>query len=141
MVRSHFRMKSLQDLPQPRLYIMEEGKAYPAHICIPQLNGPDGYIETHNVNTASKMLGAYFSPTGNSNMHINHLVKKGLDWVESLQAKLISCSNAWLSMYFQLLPAILWGLVTVCMQPSKLDKKNSEGIQKGTTIPWCKLQD
>jgi hypothetical protein len=123
VVCSRFQMKSPWDLPQPRLYIMEVGRAYPAHIHIPQPNGPDAYIEMHNINTVSKMLGVYFSLAGNSNTHINHTVKKGLDWVDSLQAKLVSCSDKWLSMYLQLLPAISWGLVTVCMQPSKLDKK------------------
>jgi hypothetical protein len=33
-------------------------------------------------------------------------------------------------MYFQLLPAISWGLVTVCMQPSKLDKKIQKVYKK-----------
>ncbi len=44
------------EIPQPRLYIMEEGRAYPAHICIPQPDGLDAYIEMHNVNTVSKMF-------------------------------------------------------------------------------------
>jgi hypothetical protein len=107
-VCGRFWMKSPQDIPHPRLYIMEEGRAYLAHIRIPQPDGPDAYIEMHDVNTASKMLGFYFSPAGNSNRHIDHMVEKGLDWVESLQAKPVSCSNAWLSMYFQLFPAISW---------------------------------
>jgi hypothetical protein len=69
LVRGRFWLKSLQDLPQPWLYIEEEGRRYPAHICIPQPDGPDAYIETHNVTTASKMLGVHFSPSGNSCTH------------------------------------------------------------------------
>jgi hypothetical protein len=83
-VRGCFWMKSLQDLPQPRLYIMEEGRAYLAHILIPQPNGLVVHIEMHDVNTASKMLGVYFSPARNLITHINHMVEKGLNWVESL---------------------------------------------------------
>jgi hypothetical protein len=117
------RMKLLEDLPPPRAYITDKGQTYPSHICIPLPTGPDALIKTHDVATASKMLGVHFSPASNTSTHINHMVQKGLDWVDCLQTKLVSCSNAWLSFYFQLFPTILWGLVTVFMQPSKLDKK------------------
>jgi hypothetical protein len=69
------------------------------------------------------MLGVHFSPASNSITHIDHMVQKGLDWVGCLRTKPVSCSDAWLSFYIQLFPAISWGLVTVCMQLSKLDKK------------------
>jgi hypothetical protein len=69
------------------------------------------------------MLGLHLSQAGNSITHINHMVQKDLNWVDCLRTKPVSCSNAWLSFYFQLFPAISWGLVTVCMQPAKLNKK------------------
>jgi hypothetical protein len=34
-IRGHARMKSLQDLPAPRLYIFKGDAMYPAHIIIP----------------------------------------------------------------------------------------------------------
>ena len=51
------------------------------------------------------------------------MVQNGLDWVDCLHTKPISCSNAWLSFYLQLFPCILWCLVTVCMPPLKLDTR------------------
>jgi hypothetical protein len=111
-----------------------KGRTYPSHICIPQPTGPDAYIETHDVTTVSKMLGVHFSPAGNSTTHIDHMVEKSLDWVERLQSKPLSCSNAWLSMYFQLFSAISWGLVTVCMQPSKLDRKIQKVYEKALPL-------
>jgi hypothetical protein len=50
------------------------------------------------------------------------MVQKGLDWVNCLHSKPVSRNNAWLSFYLQLFPGISWGLVTVCMHPTKLDK-------------------
>ncbi len=49
------------------------------------------------------------------------MVQKGLDWGERLRTKPVPRCNAWLSFYLQLLPAIAWGLVTVCLHPKKLD--------------------
>jgi hypothetical protein len=49
-------MKSLQDLPAPRLYISKGDTMYPAHIIIPQLDGTELAIITHDVTTASKIL-------------------------------------------------------------------------------------
>jgi hypothetical protein len=117
------RMKLLLDLPPPQEWITEAGRTYPLHISFPQPVGPDIPIETHDVLTASKMLGVHFSPAGNSITHVDHMVEKGLDWVECLRSKPVSQRDAGLSLYFQLLPSISWGLVTVCMQPATLDKK------------------
>jgi hypothetical protein len=36
VVRGRFWLKSLRDLPEPQIYIEEEGRHYPAHIWIPQ---------------------------------------------------------------------------------------------------------
>jgi hypothetical protein len=100
---------------------MEEGQMIPSHISIPQPEGPDIPIITHDVHTASKMLGVHFSPAGNSSVHVENMVQKGLDWVDCLKTKPVSRIDAWLIFYLQLLPAISWGLVTVCMPPKKLD--------------------
>jgi hypothetical protein len=62
-VRGHAKMKSLHNLPPPRIHVMDEGCIYPLHINIPQPDGPDAPIETHNVTTTSKMLGFHFSPS------------------------------------------------------------------------------
>jgi hypothetical protein len=75
----------------------------------------------HDIATASKMLGVHFSPVGNFDTHVEHMVQKGLDWVDCLQSKPLSRGNAWMNFYLQLFPGISWGLVTVCLHPCKLD--------------------
>jgi hypothetical protein len=77
-------MKSLQDLLAPRLYISEGDVMYPSHIIIPQPDGMEVPIITHDVTTTSKMLGVHFSPAGNFSTHVEHTVQKGLDWVDCL---------------------------------------------------------
>jgi hypothetical protein len=67
------------------------------------------------------MLGVHFSPAGNSSVHVENMVQKGLDWVDCLKTKPVSRNDAWLGFYLQLLPTISWGLVTVCVPPKKLD--------------------
>ena len=122
-VRGRAGLMSLDDLPTPATYVMDGDQLYPSHISIPQPEGPDAPITTHEVATASKMLGVHFSPAGNSAVHVGHMVQKELDWVDCLQTKPISRGDAWLSFYLQLFPGISWGLVTVCMPPSKLDSQ------------------
>jgi hypothetical protein len=94
---------------------------HPAHIIIPQPDGTEMPIITHDMTTASKMLGVHFSPAGNSPTHIKHMVQKGLDWVDCLRTKPVSQGDAWLSFFLQLFPGISWGLVMVCMPPKQLD--------------------
>ena len=120
-VRNQARMKSLQDLPKLARFIKHEGNLVPAHICILQPDGEDAYIVTHDLTTASKVLGVHFTVAGNSLAHVESGVQKGLDWVDCLLTRPLARSDAWLSFYLQLFPAIAWGLVTVCLQPKKLD--------------------
>ncbi len=115
------QMKSLHDLPAPSQYISEDGELFPSHISIPQPVGPGAPIIRHDISTASKMLGVHFSPAGNSGMHVEHMVQKGLDWVDCLRAKPLSRGDTWMSFYLQLFPGISWGLDTVCLHPHKLD--------------------
>jgi hypothetical protein len=112
------------------------------HISILQPVGLDIPIETHDVLTASKMLGVHFSPAGNSITHVNHMVEKGLNWIECLRSKPVSQRDAWLSLSFQLFPSILWGLVTVCMQPATLDKKFQRVYAKALPVHGinCKMK-
>jgi hypothetical protein len=56
-VRGRARLMSLCYLPTATTHIMEGNEAYPSHIRIPQPDGPDTPIVTHEVTTASKMLG------------------------------------------------------------------------------------
>ncbi len=122
-VRGRAWLMSLRNLPAATTHITEGNMVYPSHIRIPQPEGPDALIVTHEVTTASKMLGVHFSPVGNSLTHVDHMVQKGLNWVDCLCTKPISRADAWLSFYLQLFPGMSWGLVTVCMSPSKLDAK------------------
>ncbi len=114
-------MKSLQDLPEPTAFITEGDRTLPLHITIPQPDGSSIPIVTHDVMTALKVLGVNFTPAGNCLIHVEQVVQKGLDWAECLRTKPIPRHNEWLSFYLQLLPAIAWGLVTVCLHPQKLD--------------------
>jgi hypothetical protein len=88
------------------------------------------------------MLGVHFSPAGTSTTHVDRMVERGLDWVERLRGKPLSHSDAWLSFFFQLFPAICWGLVTVCMKPALLDKKFQKVYAKA--LPYlgvnCKIR-
>jgi hypothetical protein len=100
-VHGRARLMSLRDLPPTTTHITEGNEVYPSHIRISQPNGPDAPIVTHEVTTISKMLGIHFSPEGNSSTHVDHMVQKGLDWVDCLCTKPISRANAWLSFYLQ----------------------------------------
>jgi hypothetical protein len=102
-------MKSLQDLPAPRLYISDGDAMYPSYIIIPQPDGTEMPIITHDVTTASKMQGVHFSPAGNSPTHVKHMVQKGLDWVDCHHTKPVSREDAWLSFFLQLISGICGG--------------------------------
>jgi hypothetical protein len=121
---------------------MDNDRTYPSHISITQPKGPDVPIKTHNSMTTSKMLGIHFSLAGNSSMHVEHMVQKGMDWVDCLRTKPVSRGNAWLSFYLQLFPGILWGLVTVCMLPIKLDKSFQRVYEKALSLLGvnCKIK-
>ena len=75
-VRVRAVLKSLADLPAPTSYITEDDLLKTSHICISQPIGPPVPIVTHDVNTASKMLGVHFSPAGNSAVHMEHWCKR-----------------------------------------------------------------
>jgi hypothetical protein len=147
---SRAKMKSLRDLPEPTQYISEGGRLFPLHITIPQPVGPDAPIVTHDVTTASKVLGVDFSPAGNSTTHMEHMVQKFLDWVDCLRSKTLARRDAWLSFYMQLFPGISWGLVMVCMHPWKLDTMIQRvytkalpflGVSCKIMKEWCTLPE
>jgi hypothetical protein len=128
------KMISLHKLPPPRVYVTDNGRTYPLQISIPQPNSLDVPIETHDVTTASKMLGIQFSLAGNSSTHVEHIIQKGVDWVDCLHTKPVSRGDAWLSFYLHLFPGVLWGLVTVCMLPIKLDKSFQRVYEKALPL-------
>ncbi len=59
-MRRHAWMKLLSNLPAPRCYIAKDRKMLPSHLLIPQPEGPDFSIVTHDAHTASKILGVHF---------------------------------------------------------------------------------
>jgi hypothetical protein len=81
------KLKSLRDLPKPLSWITDNGRLLPSHITILQPQGPDVPVVTHDVSTASKKLGVHFSPSGQSTIHINQMVQRGLDWIDCLHMK------------------------------------------------------
>jgi hypothetical protein len=114
-------MKSPGDLPVPQCYIPKGDEMLPSHVTIPQPTGSDLPIITHEVTTASKMLGVHFSLAGNSATHVENMIQKGLDWVDCLRTRPVSRWGAWLSFYLQLFPGMSWGLVTICLPPKKFN--------------------
>ncbi len=122
-VQGQFRLKSLHNLPEPLAWILDGGRLLPAHITIPQPQGPDVLIVIHDVSTASKMLGVHFSPSGLSTTHINQMVQRGLDWIDCLCTRPLIQRNVWFSFYLQLYPAISWGLVTTILPSATIEKK------------------
>jgi hypothetical protein len=120
-VGSHAKMKHLRGLPEPSAYVTDGKTMLPSHIQVPQPNGLPVPIVTHDVTIASKMLGTFWSPAGNCVMRVEYTVQKGLDWMDCLWTKPLPCRDVWLSFQLQLFPAILWGLITVCLPPCKLD--------------------
>jgi hypothetical protein len=115
------QLKSMLNLPPPVTYINWGDILLPLHITFPQPDGPAVGVATHDVVTASKMLGVHFSLAGKSATHIEHMVQKGLDWAGCLQTKPLPRCDAWLSFYLQLFLAALCRLVTVCLTPRVLD--------------------
>jgi hypothetical protein len=128
-------MKSLPNLPAPRCYIPKGDEMLPSHITIPQPTGPYLPIITHKVMTALKMLVVHFSPARNSATHMEHMVQKGLDWVDCLRTKPVSRQDAWLGFYLQLFPCMSWGLVTICLP------HDPGSIQKGPPFSGSKSEN
>ena len=129
-VRGRAKMKSLRDLPEPLSYITDGDRLLPSHIQVPQPEGPPVPIVTYDVTTSSKMLGTHWSPAGTSATHVEHMVQKGLDWVDLLRTKPLLSRDAWLSFRLQLFPAISWGLVTVILSPPKMDTMYQRVFEK-----------
>ena len=141
-MRGRVQIKLLGNLPALKCYSAEDGMMLPSHISIPQPEGPDLPIISHDIHTASKMLGVHFSPAGNLMTQVGNMVQIGLDWVDCLRTKPVCRNNAWLSFYLQLFPALSWGIVTVCMLPKKLDTKFQQVYEKA--LPFlgvnCKIK-
>jgi hypothetical protein len=94
-VRGQAKLKCLCDLPESSSYITDGERLLPSHIHVPQLDGPSLSKVTHDVTTASKMLGTHWSPAGNSVMHVEHMAQKVLDWVDHLRTRLLPCRDEW----------------------------------------------
>ena len=60
----------------------EEDKVYPAHVKVPQPNGPGLPIQTHELKDAVKVLGFYHYLDAKKSEHVKEMIKKGIDWVD-----------------------------------------------------------
>jgi hypothetical protein len=80
----------------------------------------------------------HFSLAGNSSTHVEHMVQKGMVWIDCLRTK----PNAWLSFYLQFFSGITRCLVTVCMLPVKLDKSFQRVYEKALPLLGvsCKIK-
>ena len=64
----------------------------------------------------------YQSIIGNSSVHIDEMKTKGMKWKDRLTTRKLHPRDAWFSFFAQLFPAMSWGLVTVVMDPDKLEE-------------------
>ena len=118
------RLKRIDELPRPCAQVeQKDGTMAPAHLMIPQPDGPALPIATLDVSVASKMLGVHFAPVGDGTTHVEAMRGKGMDWVDKLKTKPLPSRDVWLSFFIQILPAMYFGLATVIMSPAKLDDR------------------
>ena len=122
------RLKTMNDLVTPPHEVVvetpagEEDNVHPSHVKIPQPNGIDLPIRTHELEDAVKMLGFYQSFVTSKIDHVKELIKKGVDWVDRMKRGKLPMRDALMSLFAQLLPGINWGLVTVVITPQALHK-------------------
>ena len=125
-VNGRAKLKSLRHLPPPMTTVQrKEGDkrvAAPAHVTIPRSDGTCAPIATLDVTQASKMLGSHYAPVGDGSTHIEKMRQKGLDWVDRIYARPLPSRDAWFSFDLQLVPALMWGLVSVILSPAKLEE-------------------
>ena len=108
------RLMLRKDLPEEYdVAIIKDGKTAPSHITIPQPNGLQVPIQTHDVKDTTKMLGLNYAPIGNSVGHIKAMVDKGEEWGDKLTMRPLPRQDTWVSFHNQLLPAMTWGLAAV----------------------------
>ena len=113
-------LKKVKDLPAAATIMetdREEGETAPAHITIPQPDGPPVPIPTLEVSTSSEMLGVFFRPDSDGSSHMQQMKAKGAVRLERLEAKPLPPIDAWLSFHLQLHLGITWGLPTVILPP------------------------
>ena len=87
---------------------------------------PDGStprIPTLEVTQESEMLGVFFSPAGDGRSHLRKMKEKGTLWAERLRTRPLSRRDAWMSLQYQLMPGLTWGLATVTMSPEAINKE------------------
>ena len=115
---------SLEDLPEPSACVLDKnGVERPSYVTIPQPDGSEKHIQTHDVTDATKLLGLQFTTVGDSSVHVDEKFQNGYEWVDNLMLKPMSRRDAWTSMFRQLYPGMKWGMVAVIMPIKELDKK------------------
>ena len=63
-------------------HVSKQGNVYPSHVKIPQPNGINLPIRTHELEDTVKMLGFYHSIDAPKSNHVKEMIKKGVDWVD-----------------------------------------------------------
>ena len=113
---------SLEDFPDPPAMVTDKnGVNRPAYVTIPQPEGGEVYIQTHDVKEATKLLGSLFTPVGDSSAHVDEMLGKGYKWTDALLLKPMARRDAWMSMFLQLYPGMKWGMVSVTMSVKEID--------------------
>ena len=122
------RLKTTNNLPDaPHEVVAEtperqEDKVYPSHVKIPQPNGIDLPIRTHELEDAVKTLGFYHSLDASKSDHVKKIIKKRIDYVDRTNTGKLPRRYASMSFFAQLLPGINRGLVAVVLTPKALQK-------------------
>ena len=93
---------------------------YPSYVKIPQPNGIDLPIQTHELEDAVNMLGFRHSLDASTNDHVKEMIKKGIDWVDRMNTVKRSTRDTWMSFSAKLLPGINRGLMTGVLTPKAL---------------------
>ena len=76
------------------------------HAKIPQPNGIDLPIRTHELEDAVKMLGFYHSLDASKSDYVKEMIKEGVAWVDRMNTGKLPRRDAYVSFFAQLLPRI-----------------------------------
>ena len=120
------RLKKVNELPSIGHEFVVNGPngeqpvVHPAHVTIPQPDGSNAPIRTHDLKDAVKMLGFYHALDPKEHPHVDAMVKKGVDWVDKIATGNLHPRDVWMGFFAQILPGINWGLVATVLHPQAL---------------------
>jgi hypothetical protein len=127
-----------------------EGPPQPSHLTVPLPDSLSAPIPTLPSTEASLMLGIRFGPSSRRSKHLSEMCLKGHIWADKLHSCPLIHSKTWTIFSLQLLPGMLWGLLTVILSLRELFKATRSmyfkclpllGIQHHIELPWRTLPE